>query len=87
MDSINKNQPEENHQDLSGKDAVKKLKDIVKDADTCFFCTRSSGEGSGGNRPMSMRQVDEQGNILGFAVEGVSQLKPGQPLEAELAHA
>ena len=63
MDSINKNQPEENHEDLIGKDAVKKLKEIVKDADTCFFCTSSSGAGSGGNRPMSMRQVDDEGNI------------------------
>jgi hypothetical protein len=34
-----------------------------------------------------MERVDEKGNILGFAVEGVSQLKPGQPLEAELVHA
>jgi hypothetical protein len=34
-----------------------------------------------------MERVDEQGNILGFAVEGVSQMKPGQPLEAELVHA
>lgn len=63
MDSINKNQPEHNHEDVSGAAAIKKLKDIVKNAETCFFCTTSSGAGSGGTRPMSMRQVDDEGNI------------------------
>ena len=63
MDSINQNQPEDNYKDLHGDEAIKKLKDIVEDADTCFFCTNSSGAGSDGARPMSMRQVDEQGNI------------------------
>jgi hypothetical protein len=34
-----------------------------------------------------MERVDEQGNLLGFAVEGVTQFKQGHPFEAELAHA
>ncbi len=63
MDSINKNQQERNHQDLSGTDAIKKLTELVNDADTCFFTTTAAGSGSGGTRPMSTRQVDEQGNI------------------------
>ena len=63
MDSINKNQAEDNHEDLSGKKAVSKLKELVKAADTCFFTTTSSGVGSQGTRPMSHREVDDQGNI------------------------
>lgn len=63
MDSINQNQPENNHADLRGREALKKLKEIVKDADNCFFCTTSLGEGSHGARPMSVREVDEAGDI------------------------
>lgn len=63
MDSINKNQPEHNHEDLNGKEAIKKLKELVKEAETCFFCTASGTGGSGGTRPMSMREVDDEGNI------------------------
>ena len=63
MDSINQNQPEKNYEDLSGQEAIKKLRELVKDAETCFFCTASTGSGSDGTRPMSMREVDEQGNI------------------------
>ncbi len=31
-----------------------------------------------------MERVDEQGNVLGFTVLGVSRFRKGQPLEAEL---
>lgn len=63
MDSINKNQPEENHKDLAGKEAIDKLKELVKSAETCFFCTADTGSQTGGTRPMSVREVDEQGNL------------------------
>jgi general stress protein 26 len=63
MDSINKNQAEENHKDLAGKEAVDKLKELVKEAETCFFCTSDSGSPTGGARPMSVRDVDDQGNL------------------------
>ncbi|MES2739679.1 MAG: pyridoxamine 5'-phosphate oxidase family protein [Pseudomonadota bacterium] len=63
MDSINKNQPEKNHQDLSGEAARKQLKDIVEQAETCFFCTSASGGESNGTRPMSVRQVDQNGHL------------------------
>ena len=62
MDSINKNQPEENHKDLNHQDAVKKIQEIVKKAQTCFFCTVPNGE-SLGTRPMSVQKVDEHGNL------------------------
>ena len=67
----------------------KKLK-IWFDAEADFLEVRFS-DASGYFRETPninlMERVDERGNILGFAVEGVSQLKPGQPLEAELVHA
>lgn len=63
MNSINKNQPEDNHRDLSGADAVKKIKEIVGKAEACFFCTAVTIGGSHGARPMNVRQVDDQGNL------------------------
>ena len=63
MDSINRNQPEENHADLSGAKAVERIKEMVKKAQTCFFCTSVPTGQSGGARPMSVQQVDEQGNL------------------------
>ncbi|MDQ1923568.1 pyridoxamine 5'-phosphate oxidase family protein [Massilia pseudoviolaceinigra] len=59
MDSINKNQPEDNYKDLGGSEALEKLKELVDSAETCFFCTRHEGSA----RPMSVRQADEQGNL------------------------
>ena len=37
MDSINKNQPEENQKDILGTEAVEKVKQLVEKAGTCFF--------------------------------------------------
>ena len=62
MNSIDRNQPEKNHQDLSGSDAQQKIKELVEEAQTCFFCTSPSSEGSHA-RPMSVQQIDEAGNI------------------------
>lgn len=62
MNSIDKNQPENNHQDLSGPEAAKKIKELVDQAKTCFFCTRGQGE-SAGTRPMAVQQVDDEGNL------------------------
>ena len=39
MDSINKNQPEENYQDLNGEAAIEKMKTLIEKSSTCFFCT------------------------------------------------
>lgn len=63
MDSINKNQPEENHLDLVSGEAVKKIKELTSSTKTCFFCTRSTAGLSQGVRPMSVQQVDEQGTL------------------------
>ncbi|QGZ41119.1 general stress protein 26 [Pseudoduganella flava] len=58
MDSINRNQPEHNHEDLTGRDAVKRIKHIVDAAKSCFFI-------SGGNdvRPMSVLDIDDAGSL------------------------
>jgi general stress protein 26 len=63
MDSINKNQPEENRKDLAGKEAIDRLKEMVKDAETCFFCTADVSGETGGTRPMSVQEVDDQGHL------------------------
>jgi general stress protein 26 len=63
MDSINKNQPEKNHADLSGKDAVEKIRQLAKGAETCFFTTCGAAGPSAGTRPMSVREVDDEGNL------------------------
>lgn len=63
MDSINQNQPEDNYQDVGGKNAVAKIKELVEKAQTCFFCTGAKTDGSSGARPMSVQQVDDSGNL------------------------
>ena len=63
MDSINQNQPEENRRDLRGAEAVAKLKELVEKAETCFFWTAVTTSGSSGARPMSVQQVDDEGNM------------------------
>ena len=63
MDSINKNQPEDNRDDLEGQDAVKKIKEMVEQAENCFFCSALPTGDSNGDRPMNVRQVDDQGNL------------------------
>lgn len=63
MDSINRNQPEENRRDLAGVDAIERIKDMIDDADSCFFCTGSGQGPSRGVRPMSVRETDDAGAI------------------------
>lgn len=63
MDSINRQQPEDNHADLNGQAAVHEIKALVKKAQTCFFCTAVTTSGSSGARPMSVQQVDDDGNL------------------------
>ena len=37
MNSIDRNQSEDNYEDLRGADAVKKIKEMVEQAENCFF--------------------------------------------------
>lgn len=63
MDSINQQQQEKNHDDLAGKEAVEKMKAITGKAKTCFFCTRSLNGPPSAVRPMSVQQLDAEGNF------------------------
>ncbi|HKP31366.1 MAG TPA: pyridoxamine 5'-phosphate oxidase family protein [Chitinophagaceae bacterium] len=63
MDSINKQQPEENRRDLSGNAAVEKIKELVNKNKTCFFCTHSDNGIPIAVRPMSVQEIDEAGNL------------------------
>ena len=63
MDSINKNQPEDNHENLYGNKAIEKIKELTDKAESCFFSTKLSSSGSSGTRPMSVQEVDGEGNL------------------------
>ena len=63
MDSINKNQPEDNMKDLGSAEAVKKIKELGKGAESCFFCTNMTTGQAFATRPMSVQKIDDQGNL------------------------
>lgn len=63
MDSINKNQPEDHREDLVNVDAIAKIKDLVENAGTCFFCTVPHEVSRIPTRPMSVLKVDERGAL------------------------
>lgn len=64
MDSINRNQPEHNREDLRSADAVARIQDMSDDADSCFFCTMPlSHSDTGGTRPMSIEKADDTGAL------------------------
>lgn len=64
MDSINKNQPEDNFKNLAGQEAIDRIKETVKDSSICFFCTNITKGQSFSTRPMSIQKVDDEGNLL-----------------------
>jgi len=63
MDSINRQQPEENHEDLQGAGARKKIKELADKASSCFFSTSVSEEQPFITRPMAEQKIDEEGAI------------------------
>lgn len=65
MNSINQNQPENNHENLHGAAAIAKIKELAGKTKTCFFCTAMATGESNGARPMSVQQTDEEG-VLWF---------------------
>jgi general stress protein 26 len=62
MDSINQAQAEHNLENLSGARAIEKLKELTKGR-SCFFCTSDDGSATGGTRPMSVLDVDDNGDL------------------------
>jgi general stress protein 26 len=63
MDSINRQQPEKNHQDLLKTQAREKIKELGDKAKNCFFCTKIGTGSSFSTRPMSMQKIDEDGTM------------------------
>jgi general stress protein 26 len=63
MDSINRQQLEANHEDLTARDAVEKMRALIRKSPSCFFCTAAATGESDGVRPMSVQQVDDDGNL------------------------
>ncbi|SFH11540.1 pyridoxamine 5'-phosphate oxidase family protein [Pedobacter insulae] len=63
MDSINKQQPEKNHEDLSGSAAAERIKEITEKNSSCFFCSNIKTGLPPSTRPMSVQKVDEEGNF------------------------
>ena len=63
MDSINREQPEDNREDLRGTEAIERIRDMVDKAETCFFCTAVSRGSSGATRPMAVQKVDGAGTL------------------------
>ena len=63
MDSINKNQEEDNREDLTGNEAGKKMKELAGKNNTCFFCTGIDKGKPLTVRPMSVQKMDESGTL------------------------
>ena len=62
MDSINKEQPEDNYQELYGAEAKERIKEMA-DGKSCFFCTKITTGAPFATRPMSVQKVDDDGNF------------------------
>lgn len=63
-DSSNHTQDTKDHiKTLEGTEAVKKLKDLAKSAENCFFCTSIKTGLPLSVRPMSVLEIDDAGNL------------------------
>jgi len=63
MDSINRQQAEDNREDLRGTEAGRKIKELAGKSSTCFFCTNITTGQPLTTRPMSVQKMDEEGNL------------------------
>jgi general stress protein 26 len=63
MDSINKQQEEDNYKDLQGTEATEKIKELTSKASTCFFCTNIETGKAFDTRPMAVQKVDDENNV------------------------
>jgi general stress protein 26 len=63
MDSINKQQQEDNYEDLTGHEAGSKIKELAGKNKTCFFCTVIQPGQPLTVRPMSVQKMDKDGNF------------------------
>ena len=63
MNSINQEQPEDNFENLNGAEAITKLKALAEDAKTCFFTSNIKTGLPASARPMTVQEVDNEGNL------------------------
>jgi len=63
MDSINKNQKEDNFENLFGEEAIEKIKTLAGKAGSCFFCTKIQTGKSFSSRPMAPEKIDDNANF------------------------
>jgi general stress protein 26 len=63
MNSISRQQAEDHHHDVHDHEAVEKIRQIVDDAENCFFRTSVDTGGSHAVRPMNVRKVDDAGDL------------------------
>lgn len=63
MDSINKNQPEDNFKNLVGEEGIEKIKNLAGKAGSCFMCTKIETGASFSARPMAPEKIDDDANF------------------------
>lgn len=85
MDSINRQQPEENHKDLQDIQAIKKIKEIAGKNNTCFFSTYLKTDKPMATRPMAVQKIDEEGNFWFLSAnDSYKNLQIGQDSRVQL---
>lgn len=62
MNSINQQQPEQNTRNLQDAEAIEKIKELAEKK-TCFFCSNIKTGVPMSVRPMSVQQIDDEGNF------------------------
>lgn len=63
MNSIDEQQVENNRKNLSGTEAVEKIRSLIDKAGSCFFVTRANFNASHKSRPMSVQKTDDAGHV------------------------
>jgi general stress protein 26 len=63
MDSINKNQKEDNFKNLAGEEGLEKIKELANEAGSCFFCTGIVTGQPFDTRPMAPEEIDDNGDF------------------------
>lgn len=57
----------ENRTNLTAREGVEKLKDLVDDIKICLFCTNLKTDDGSTSRPMVAQGVDDEGNLWFFS--------------------
>lgn len=72
-------------ENLSDKEAIKKLKQLVDEIDICLFCTNLKNDDGETCRPMSTQKVCDEGNIWFFSeVDSIKNREIEQESQVQL---